>query len=72
MGEVFPYQHNLIAKHRWSKLDTSEPVISRWNGLPITASCLGAPVESNMPSDVDPFDAAFFNAPFWGPDKDPA
>jgi hypothetical protein len=25
-----------------------------------------------MPSDVDPFDAAFFNAPFWGPDKDPA
>jgi hypothetical protein len=67
MGEVFPYQHNLIAKHRWSKLDTSEPVISRWNGLPITASCLGAG-HVEMPSDVDPFDSAFYFAP----DKDPA
>jgi hypothetical protein len=62
MGEVFPYQHNLIAKHRWSKMDTTEPVVARVNGLPMTQSDLG------MPSDVDPFDSAFYFAP----DKDPA
>ena len=61
MGEVFPYQLNMIAAKRWSKMDTQEQVVARVNGLPMTSTDLG------MPSDVDPFDVAFF-----APEQDPA
>lgn len=67
LSEVVPYQVNLIAAQRWAKMDRTEPVVARMNGLPITTADLVA----EMPCDVDPFDAAFALAPFW-PDKDPA
>jgi hypothetical protein len=41
-AEILDYRDNPRANKRWSRLDTGEPVISRWNGLPITGSCLGA------------------------------
>ncbi len=62
MGDVFSYRDNMIANKRWSKMDTGAEVIARVNGLPVTAMDL-----SNMPSDVDPFDYAFF-----APEVDPA
>lgn len=54
---VLDYRDFLRARH-WAKLDTSDPVVARVNGLPVTASDV-----SNMPSDVDPFDAAFLAPP---------
>ena len=54
MGEVRDYRENLLALKRWSKMDTGAEVVARVNGLPVTASDLG------RPSDVDPFDAAYF------------
>jgi hypothetical protein len=42
------------------------------NGLPITTADLVAEMPCDVGPALDGFDAAFLNAPFWAPDKDPA
>ena len=40
MSEVLDYRTNAQAKARWASMDTDEPVIARYNGLPVTVSSL--------------------------------
>ncbi len=63
MSEVLSYRDNGRATVRWSKMDRGENYMGRAaNGLPISVSDVVEP-----PSDVNPFDYAFF-----APEKDGA
>lgn len=54
MGTVVSYQTNHKAQARWSKMDTTEEVVSRFNGLPITARALAAELFDRAPSEYCP------------------
>lgn len=51
MGLVLSYRANLQAQQRWSKMDTTEEVIARFNGLPITATGLMAELVDTAPCE---------------------
>jgi hypothetical protein len=51
MGLVLSYRTNLQAAKRWSKMDTTEEVIARRNGLPVTVSRLTAELMDRAPSE---------------------
>jgi hypothetical protein len=51
MSQVLDYRANLQAQKRWAKMDTTEEVIARFNGLPITAKALAAELFDRAPSE---------------------
>jgi hypothetical protein len=54
MGLVLSYRAHLQAQQRWSKMDTEEEVIARFNGLPITARALAAELFDRAPCEYAP------------------